>query len=90
MALGITRVILAAMKTAISIPDDIYEQAERYARKARLSRSELFARALEEYLEARSRESVTAKLNEIYARESSTLDPVVERAQAEALGQEDW
>lgn len=41
---GITNVILRAMKTAISIPDPIFEAAEGFARRLGMSRSELYAR----------------------------------------------
>ena len=37
------------MKTAVSIPDDVFERAERLAKRARHSRSEVFSRALREY-----------------------------------------
>ncbi|HEV8244991.1 MAG TPA: ribbon-helix-helix protein, CopG family [Polyangiaceae bacterium] len=38
------------MKTAISIPDELFERAEREAKRLRISRSELFARAVREFL----------------------------------------
>jgi metal-responsive CopG/Arc/MetJ family transcriptional regulator len=41
------------MKTAISIPDEVFEQVERAAKRLGLSRSELFTRAVKEYLGAR-------------------------------------
>ena len=48
-AASITVVILAAMKTAVSIPDDVFEQADRLAGELRVSRSELYATALRSY-----------------------------------------
>ncbi len=41
------------MKIAISIPDDLFSKVERFSRKSRISRSEVFARAVEEFFEKR-------------------------------------
>lgn len=78
------------MKTAISIPQPIFEAAEQVARRLRLSRSELYARALAAYLDAHRGERVTEELNRVYAGVDSRLDPVLERMQAESLGREKW
>ena len=71
------------MKTAISIPDSVYEQAERYARRKGISRSELYRRALQLYLERE--ETIIEQLNEVYDKEDSTLDPLLEELQARTL-----
>ena len=55
------------MKTIIFIRDEIFEAAERAARALGMSRSELYAVAVSEFLERHSRESVTERLNKIYA-----------------------
>ena len=47
---GITRLYSAAMKTAISLPEDTFRRAERAARRLGMSRSEFFARAAERWL----------------------------------------
>jgi metal-responsive CopG/Arc/MetJ family transcriptional regulator len=78
------------MKTAVSIPDPIFKKAEKFARKARLSRSELYATALDAYLKAHDNQSITERLNEVYATVDSRLDPVLERLQWESLPREDW
>ena len=41
------------MKTAISIPDELFSKVERFSKKNRISRSEVFARAVEEFFEKR-------------------------------------
>lgn len=51
------------MKTAISIPDSIFDEAERLARQANQSRSELYSRALQEYLNRHAPERVTAEMD---------------------------
>ena len=78
------------MKTAISIPDSIFSRAERFASRRKMSRSALFATAVSEYLEQHGEENVTEKLNEIYTKENSTLDPVLMDLQRLSLAEEQW
>jgi len=52
------------MKTAISLPDDTYEQATRQAAELGISRSEFFARAARRYLEELASRSLTEQINE--------------------------
>ena len=61
------------MKTAISIPDELFTLAEITAKKLGIPRSQLFARALEEFIENHSNQSITEKLNKIYANTSEHL-----------------
>ena len=62
-----TFVILDSMKTAISLPDKIYFEAEETARNLGISRSALYLNALTEYLKRNNRKNITRKLNEVYA-----------------------
>jgi antitoxin MazE6 len=78
------------MKTAISIPDPLFKAAERVAKRQKISRSRLYAKAVQEYLERRRSEGIKEALDEVYSTESSELDPVLARLQWEALGREDW
>jgi metal-responsive CopG/Arc/MetJ family transcriptional regulator len=55
------------MKTAISIPDDVFAEAERLARRLKKSRSELYSRALREYVARHGSEHVTETLDRLYA-----------------------
>lgn len=73
------------MKTAISVPNPVFEQAEELARHLRISRSELYTQALRELLTAYRDGEITAKLDEVYAAESSDLDPMLARLQASAV-----
>jgi antitoxin MazE6 len=52
------------MKTAISLPDDTYEQATRQAAELGISRSEFFARAARNYLDQLAVQSLTRQINE--------------------------
>jgi len=79
-----------SMKKAISIPDPLFKAAERAAKRQKVSRSRLYATALEQYLKRRRSKEITKALNEIYSTEPSELDPVLARLQSEAIGSEDW
>jgi metal-responsive CopG/Arc/MetJ family transcriptional regulator len=78
------------MKTAISIPDPLFKEAERLTKRLRIPRSRLYARALEEFLQRQRSKGIKEALDEIYRTESSELDPVLARLQSEALGREEW
>ncbi len=78
------------MKIAISVPDDVFEAGEHLAQQLGLSRSQLYADALSAYLSERGAAAVTAKLNAIYATESSEPDPAFTRLQLTRLANETW
>jgi metal-responsive CopG/Arc/MetJ family transcriptional regulator len=78
------------MKTAISIPDALFDAAEQFAKRIGLSRSELYAVALQEYLQAHKQDQVTKQLDAVYAREDSSLDPLFVQLQAHTLSEETW
>jgi hypothetical protein len=54
------------MKTAVSIPDDLFRKAEAAARRLRVSRSQLYAKAIAELLSRQQREAITDWLNSVY------------------------
>jgi metal-responsive CopG/Arc/MetJ family transcriptional regulator len=54
------------MKTAISLPDRVYFEAEKTAQNLGVSRSTLYLNALTEYLKKNNRKNITQKLNEVY------------------------
>lgn len=78
------------MKTAISLPDPIFEEAESLARQLGVSRSELYTNALKAYLRKYSRDQILSKLNQIYSEESSELDPALAKIQFMSLPSENW
>lgn len=78
------------MKTAISLPDSVFEEAEALARQLGLSRSELYTKALQAYLRKCNRNQILNKLNQVYSEESSELDPVLVKMQFTSLPHEDW
>ena len=78
------------MKTAISIPDPIFQEAEQLAKRLGMSRSELFTRAVAAFLEEKRQENITARLNDLYEKEPSQLDPVIARIQFASLPEDEW
>lgn len=78
------------MKTAISIPDPLFQAAEDFAHEQGLSRSELYARAIQFYLQTHRYHGITDALNQVYTTEASQLEPVLAAAQAQSLPKDDW
>jgi metal-responsive CopG/Arc/MetJ family transcriptional regulator len=62
------------MKTAVSLPDDVFEKAERLARRTRKSRSQLFSDALCEYVARHAADEVTEAMNRAVEALGSTKD----------------
>jgi metal-responsive CopG/Arc/MetJ family transcriptional regulator len=56
------------MKTAVSLPDDVFHCAERFARRARKTRSQLYAEAIGEYLARHAPDDVTEDMNAVVDR----------------------
>ena len=79
------------MKTAISIPDLIFQSAERAAKRLKLSRSQLYAAAVAAYVERHRESSVTEKLNEVYAdADTSLVESGLAAAQLRSIARERW
>ncbi|MDZ8263653.1 ChpI protein [Nostoc sp. ChiQUE01b] len=78
------------MKTAISIPDPLFAAAEEFAKRMGLSRSQLYAVALQEYLRSHKRDEITQQLDAVYADEDSSLDPLFVKLQAHTISEENW
>jgi len=83
-------VILDYMKTAISIPDGLFEAAEELAKRLGITRSELYQRAVHRYVEQHSDDEITEALNRVYDGVDSSLDPVMAAIQAASLENEKW
>jgi metal-responsive CopG/Arc/MetJ family transcriptional regulator len=79
------------MKTAVSIPNELFESADGLARRLGMTRSELYARALREYLQEHRGEGITERLDEVYgAEEDGGLDPALARMQQGSLPEDEW
>jgi predicted transcriptional regulator len=78
------------MKTAVSVPDDLFRAAEATARRLRVSRSKLYATALAEFLKRQHGNAITERLNDVYSRQPAKVDSALHRAQLKSLGKDAW
>jgi metal-responsive CopG/Arc/MetJ family transcriptional regulator len=84
-----TKLYSALVKTAVSIPDPIFEAADRLARRRRISRSQLYALALARLIDDDESGQVTERLDAVFDDRSSELDTGLSVLQALAID-EDW
>lgn len=73
------------MKTAISLPDQLYQEAEKTAQSLGIPRSQLFARALEDFISLHKRENITERLNRVYSKIDQNEFQVISNASVEAI-----
>src|SRR5258707_14763886 len=78
------------MKTAVSVPDDLFRQAEAAARRLRMSRSRLFTTALSEFLDRQQSNAVTDRLNEVYSHRRAKVGFALYRAPTKYLDKDSW
>lgn len=78
------------MKTAISIPDSIFQAAENLAQRLGLSRSELYVKAMNDYLKSHKNQDVTKILNEIYGSVDSSIGEDDFSMQIRSIPKENW
>jgi predicted DNA-binding protein len=79
------------MKTAISLPDETYEQATKQAAELGISRSEFFARAARSYLDELASHSLTQQINEALQTADDDTTAAAAAAGREYLaGQDGW
>jgi metal-responsive CopG/Arc/MetJ family transcriptional regulator len=78
------------MKTAISLPDTLFQKAEKLASRLGLNRSQLYARALESFIARYDTKAIAAILDEIYAEEESNIDERLMEMQIYSIGDESW
>jgi hypothetical protein len=72
------------------MPDDLFRLAESAARRLRVSRSELYATAITEYLKRQQGNAITERLNDVYSSRPAKLDPGLHRAQLKSLEEDAW
>lgn len=88
---GTDRGYTTGMKTAVSLPDKVYREAERHAKRTRKSRSQLYAEALAEYLARHAPDEVTDRMNQVLDELGGAgLDPFVGSAVRRTLKDVEW
>ncbi len=78
------------MKIAVSIPNDVFEDAERLAARLRASRSQLYARALAEFVARHDDDRITAAMNATIDEVGNAPDEFVRAAAAQVLRRVEW
>lgn len=78
------------MRTTISLPDDLFRQADRLAKKMKLSRSALVAKAIEAFIASQRDAEITEKLNQAYAHDDGREHEWMRRAARRILARDPW
>lgn len=78
------------MKTAISVPDEVFESAEHLAKHLKMSRSELYSRAVAEFVSRHSPDEVTESFDRVCADLDEAPDPAFQRAARSVLEKSEW
>ena len=78
------------MKTAVSLPEQVFRAAERHAKRARKSRSQLYAEALSEYLDRHSPDEVTEAMNHVLDQVAADSNEFVANASRRILERSEW
>jgi metal-responsive CopG/Arc/MetJ family transcriptional regulator len=79
-----------SIKTAISVPKDLFELSERLAKKLKVSRSKIFAMGVKKLAEEHDDDEITMRLNEFYSKEKAEIDPVIMKMAALSLPENEW
>lgn len=90
---GLSRVgnrLYYGMKTAISLPDALFKSGDALAKRLGISRSELYARALADFVARHKSAESTQRLNAVYAEETGQLDGALQVVQARSISRESW
>jgi len=78
------------MKTEISVPNPIHEAAQRLAEELGMSLSEFYVAALAAYVATYQNGDITKRLDGVYAKENSKLEPGLVAIQIASIGEEKW
>ena len=78
------------MKTAVSIPDEVFRSADELARRRNMARSSLYTEALREYLERHRGTGVTEQLDRVYADQPSGLEEDAAALQRQSVLRDGW
>lgn len=78
------------MKVAVSIPDPIFGEAESLASHMKTSRSNLYARALGEFIDRHAHDDLTQRINDALVDIDNTPDEFMKEAARQAFKRVEW
>ena len=78
------------MKTAVSIPDQVFEEAERLASRLKTSRSQLYSRALAEFVARHDDDRVTSAMNQAVDEVGTEVEDFTREAARQTLRRTEW
>jgi metal-responsive CopG/Arc/MetJ family transcriptional regulator len=78
------------MKTAVSIPDQVFEEAEKLAHRLKTSRSKLYARAIAEFVARYDEDEITKQMDQAVRELAGEPDIFLKEASRQALGRDEW
>jgi metal-responsive CopG/Arc/MetJ family transcriptional regulator len=78
------------MKTAISLPDELFEEADTLASRLGKSRSQLYAEAISDYVARHDAETITDRMNRVLDSVGEAFDSALEAAALETLRRVEW
>lgn len=78
------------MKTAISVPNDVFELSEKLAKKLKVSRSQIFAMGVKKLGEEYDEEDIIARINAVCEEVNTSLDPFWKEMQSRTLPKDEW
>jgi metal-responsive CopG/Arc/MetJ family transcriptional regulator len=78
------------MKTAVSIPDEVFKEAERLAAELQTSRSQLYSRALREFVARHAPDRLTEAMNRVVGEVGNGVDELSRRASRQVLEHVEW
>lgn len=78
------------MKTAISVPNDIFELSEKLAKKLKVSRSQIFAMGVKKLGEEFEEEEIISSINRVCEKVDTSLDPAIRDYQKRTFKREKW
>jgi len=78
------------MKTAISVPNDVFQLSEKLAKKLKVSRSAIFAMGVRKLAEEHDEDEIIAQINRVCEKVDTSLDPTVRQYQNRILQREKW
>lgn len=81
---------MKSTKTAISVPNDVFELSEKLAKKLKVSRSQIFAMGVKKLGEEYDEEDIIASINKVCEEVDTSVDPVLFKMAMLSLPKDEW